>query len=123
MTNKTKNSENVRDVLVSCRVLDTLVAAVGLLCGAWSVSYPQRPDRRRHRCTVGIDWDPPVCRPHPGRMMLGCACGRTGLCTVVLVFSKVVCLPEPFLDRLPVERVSGDFADSTHQLARNTALL
>ena len=59
----------MRDVLVSCRVLDTLVAAVGLLCGAWSVSYPQRPHRRRHGCTVGIDWDPPVCRSHPGRKM------------------------------------------------------
>ena len=37
--------------------------------------------------------------------------GRTGLCTVVVVFTKVVCLPEPFLDRLPVERVSGDLAE------------
>ena len=45
MRNKMKNSENVRDVLVSCRVLDTLVPAVGLLCGARSVSYPQRPHR------------------------------------------------------------------------------
>ena len=35
----------------------------------------------------------------------------------------VVCLPAPLLDRLPVERVSGDLADSTRQLVRDTALL
>ena len=36
---------------------------------------------------------------------------------------NLVCLPAPHLDRLSVERVSGDFADSTRQLARGTALL
>ena len=35
----------------------------------------------------------------------------------------VVCLPAPLLDRLPVERVSGDLADSARQLVRDTALL
>ena len=36
---------------------------------------------------------------------------------------KVVCLPAPFLDRLPVERVSGELADFTQQLVRDAALL
>ena len=36
---------------------------------------------------------------------------------------KVVCLPTPLLDRLPVERVSGDLADFTRQLERDAALL
>ena len=36
---------------------------------------------------------------------------------------KVVCLPEPLLDRLPVERVSGDLADFTRPLVRDAALL
>ena len=34
----------------------------------------------------------------------------------------VVCLPAPLLDRLPVERVSGDLADSTRQLVRECAV-
>ena len=29
--------------------------------GTLSVSYPQLPPRKEHGCTVGIDWDPPVC--------------------------------------------------------------
>ena len=36
---------------------------------------------------------------------------------------KVVCLPAPLLDRLLVERVWSDLADSTRQLVRDTALL
>ena len=37
--------------------------------------------------------------------------------------ANFVCLPAPFLDRLTVERVSGDLADSTRQLVRDAALL
>ena len=36
---------------------------------------------------------------------------------------KVACLPAPLLERLLVEGMSGDLADSTHQLAHTTALL
>ena len=36
---------------------------------------------------------------------------------------RVACLPAPLLDRLLVERMSGDLADSTHQLVHTTALL
>ena len=36
---------------------------------------------------------------------------------------KVVCLSALLLDRLPVERVSGDLADFTRQLVRDAALL
>ena len=36
---------------------------------------------------------------------------------------RIACLPAPLLDRLLVERMSGDLADSTHQLVHTTALL
>ena len=48
-------------------------------------------------------------------LLLVCGGGRF---TVTLV-----CLPAPLLDRLPVERVSGDLADPTRRLVRDTALL
>ena len=52
----------------------------------------------------------------------GCASGCS--CTVVVLSLSTWCvLPAPLLDRLPVEWVSGDLADSTHQLPRDTALL
>ena len=50
-------------------------------------------------------------------LALGLVCGG-GRFTVT-----VVRLPAPLLDLLPVERVSGDLADSTHQHERDTALL
>ena len=54
----------------------------------------------------------------------GCASGCFCSCTVVVFSLSTWCvLPAPLLDRLPVEWVSGDLADSTHQLPRDTALL
>ena len=48
-------------------------------------------------------------------LLLVCGGGRL---TVTLV-----CLPAPLLERLRVERVSGDLADPTRRLVRDTALL
>ena len=42
---------------------------------------------------------------------------------VVVLPSTWCVLPAPLLDRLPVERVSGDLADYTRQLVRGAALL
>ena len=47
--------------LVGCRV--TIFGGLGV------VSYLQPPDRSQHGCTVGIDRDPPMWHPHPGRVV------------------------------------------------------
>ena len=51
------------------------------------------------------------------KWLLSDVCG--GGCFTV----EVVCLPAPLFDRLPAERETGDLADSTRQLVRDTALL
>ena len=51
------------------------------------------------------------------RWLLSDVCGG-GRFTVTVAY-----LPAPLLDRLRVERVSGDLADSTRQLERDTPLL
>ena len=72
-----------------CVVGLSLVVLV-VLRGGRFVSNPQPPPRTEHGCSVGFDWDPPVRRPHPGRMMgtserqLVCACFRSA-CVVANV--------------------------------------
>ena len=55
-------SRFVRDYLIACGVLGSLVVAVGLVCGSVLRATPtqQLRWRTRHGCTVGIDQDPPV---------------------------------------------------------------
>ena len=65
----THGSASMRDFDVSYRVLFGSLSVAVVCCGAWLVSYPQPPWRTRHGCTVGIDREPPVRRPHPRRMM------------------------------------------------------
>ena len=42
---------------------------MAVLCGDCSVSNPKPPWHARHGCSVGHDRDPPVRRPHPGRLL------------------------------------------------------
>ena len=46
------------------------VPHLSVLCsGSWScLGHPQPPWRTRHGCTVGVNWDPPVCSRCPSSM-------------------------------------------------------